>query len=74
MTQQRIDPVIFYSTIESLDTDLDPKSGSQAGSGSGIWIQKKRIFDKLTEISVRQWASQALSKSQLALRGCLWPH
>ena len=35
------DAVICYSTIEKLDPDLDPKSGSQAGSGSGIRIQKK---------------------------------
>ena len=35
------DPIICFSTTENLDSDPDPKSGSPAGSGSEIRIQKK---------------------------------
>ena len=44
--------------MDFLDPDLDPKSGSQARSGS----RKKRIFDKL------KWWSELAGKKQLKFR------
>ena len=44
------DPIICFSTTENLDSDPDPKSGSQAGSGSEIRIQKKS--ESLTSLEV----------------------
>ena len=58
--------------MENLDPDLDPKSGSQAGSGSGIRIQKKanlwqayygpsfeQLVGKAAEIRAKRIASHA---------------